>query len=348
MSDDAAAVSATFREAMNAVTALREVEKAKKNDEFRARLAIADLTMCMERVEQLWANGILKRGAGGSSNDDEKTLHQQQQQQFHNAAGTSGSSADTSAAHHIDPLVISPPLGNGAPHSPQQSSSGKQPAAALAHFASTVATLHERLEVIAEGMSSVLAAAAKGLPSPALGIPQQQPSDDAVLLTITSATSIEDNGSFEAKRGAAPKPLEPPRPPPKENTTTPPSVPATPATTSPSLRGQRGPVVTLLPAPEEMGFASPTTSGCFSPRSQMRRASLSINDSVSFLPEELFRPDASDLVSRGTMTKVVLTASTPSQASNGGGGASLLRYAQLLEAHCSKEQIEQAKRAAGL
>ncbi|CUG86235.1 Hypothetical protein, putative [Bodo saltans] len=354
MTDDVATVSATFKEAMNTLTALREVEKSKKNDEFRARLAIADLTMSLDRVEQLWNNGILKRGGG---EDKGPSPHQQQQHPFPVVAGTSGSSTDTQ--HHHDPnavttpSVLSPPVSNnnsttaaGGVGGSANSSTSSKPSATLSHFAATVATLHERLEAIAEGMSSVLAAAAKGLPSPSLSIPQAA-SDEQVLVTITSASSAGDNGSFDkAGRG----PLSNPQKQQQDNNSDAPfTVAPTSTTLSPSLRNRGPPVVTLLPAPEE-SFASPTTSGCFSPRGGQRsRGSISISDSVSFIPEELFRPDASDMVSRGTMTKVVLTASTAVQSSSKGSSAEeaqqLLRYVQLLETYCTKEQLEEAKKS---
>jgi hypothetical protein len=332
MADDAAAVSATFKEAMSTLTALREVEKSKKNDEFRARLAVADLTMSLERVEQLWNHGILKRSnsspKGNTEGDKEVggTLDPA-------AAGTSGSAVDAHHPQHHDPLhsaVVSPPLINTA----GGSSVSSKASASLSHFAATVATLHERLEAIAEGMSSVMQAAAKGLPSPSLAIPPPTTSEQ-VLVTITSASSAGDNNSFD--KGAT----GPSSSPHKQDNDAP------FATLSPSLRSRGPPVVTLLPAPAE-NFASPTTSGCFSPRGHRSRGSISISDSVSFIPEELFRPDASDMVSRGTMTRVVMTASTSVQASNYMSFTNdhMVRYAALLEAYCSKEQIEEAKRNA--
>ena len=175
MADDAAAVSATFKEAMNTLTALREVEKSKKNDEFRARLAVADLTMSLERVEQLWNHGILKRSNSsptkiGKTEGDEKVVGTLDPA----AAGTTSGSAVDAHHHHHDPLhspVVSPPLINTAGGSSNSSSVSSKASASLSHFAATVATLHERLEAIAEGMSSVIQAAAKGLPSPSQARP---------------------------------------------------------------------------------------------------------------------------------------------------------------------------------
>mmetsp|Transcript_54359 Transcript_54359/g.62512 ORF Transcript_54359/g.62512 Transcript_54359/m.62512 type:complete len:293 (-) Transcript_54359:144-1022(-) len=64
----------------------------------------------------------------------------------------------------------------------------------------------------------------------------------------------------------------------------------------------------------------PPTSTMFSPKC-LRKPSFTISDSISFVPEAMLRPNAEDLVSRGTMTKFCVTSSSSTQTSTADHGA---------------------------
>jgi hypothetical protein len=311
MSDDVAAVSATFKEAMNAVTALREVEKAKKNDEFRTRIALADLAIGMERLEQLWNNGILSKTRKHlSSNEGSRASPQ------HADPSSHPSSVSSSSAEHQT-------------HSPSSASSGstaisKPP---LTQFAAAVTALHERLEVVVESMTNVLASAAKGEGGPLTALGDHS----------NGLNSAQEDSPFEQILVAAASS--------SSNNTASSLFFTAPQSSGMSKRGP--PIVTLVGTGDE--FSSPSTSACFSPRHRNRFNNISNSDSVSFMPEEAFRPNADDLVSRGVMTQMVMSASTSTQTLQpAAASATLARdaYIQQLEQWCTPEQLAEAKKTA--
>lgn len=192
-----------------------------------------------------------------------------------------------------------------------------KPDQAASSSSETLMALTRRFETLADEMSSVLASAAKqpfsSVPLPVVSILQRG-------FGHTSESVPQDSPGLIVTPAAAP-------------------------VDTPQGAKVRGPsVVTLI---DSAALQSNPASACFSPRSSSRRMSFSISDSVSFLPEEAFQPNADNLVHRGVMTTIIVSATATTQtALTSGELAARHVYIQELEARLSPDSVAAARAAA--